>query len=111
MKKLVCLITVAALIATMLCLVACGSDKVPAGVYTVVDTTGDIDASWETAQITAQENGTGSIGKSEDGAFKVAGFKFKDGKITFGAKDNQYTCKDGKLTLKVDGGEVIFEKQ
>ena len=104
MKRILTITLAVLVVLAVLSLTACG-DKVPVGNYYADGAEGK----WQDAEIQVHEDGSATMILHEDGAMKVSGVSFKNGKLTGGKDTYSYTCKDGVLTLKTDDGDVAFK--
>ncbi len=122
MKKMKLVSTVCAMaLAACFCFTGCGKDS-DAGRYNFYSMTEDgetitmkdmeemyKEANMEVPEmyLELKDDGTGTLVLGEDDTETV---KWKDGVITADGEDVEYTVQDNKLTLKIDGDEMVFEK-
>ena len=108
MKKVLALMLALVLV---LSLAACGEkgDKVPAGTYKVVESSGSMDMFKSFATLEVKDDGSATLNTL--GATEV---KFDEGKgvVTFDKTEAQYSVNDNKITFTFnDGSKWVFEKE
>ena len=111
MKRILSITLAALVILAVLSLTACGDKKLPVGSYQVVDLSGKVDASWKNAilEVTDDSSGVFAFMKSSNG-YAATAIEIKNGKIIGEGIAFKYTYKDGKLTLKGEGGTIILHR-